>query len=149
MPSFIEVEHNDGEPRLTREIYDEVCLHIGRLASDPTQVSNQMCEIPTVYAYYYGIMIRSKRMLDDVEETFDAFKATARTEKRAEGSKLTAVAGEDYVNSLEESQSFSSEIRRLRESYGYARGICNTLDMKKDMLVQLSANSRQESKLYQ
>jgi hypothetical protein len=139
MPSFIEVENSSGEPRLTRETYDEVCLHIGRLASDPTQVSDQMCEIPTVYAYYYGIMIRIKRMLDDAEETFDAFKATARTEKRAE----------DYVNSLEESQSFSSEIRRLRESYGYARGICNTLDMKKDMLVQLSANSRQESKLYQ
>lgn len=149
MVSYIQVEYDNGEPRLNREVYNEVCLHIGRLASDPTQVANQMCEIPTVYAYYYGIMIRIKRLLDDAEENFEEFKATARTEKRAEGAKLTAVAGEDYVNSLEESQNFTSEIRHLRESYGYAKGICNTLDMKKDMLVQLSANSRQESKLYQ
>jgi len=149
MVSYIKVNENLGVPLLNREIYDEICVHIGRLASDPTQVANQMCEIPTVYAYYYGIMVRVKRLLDEAEETFEEFKATTRTEKRAEGTKLTAVAGEDYVNSLEESQNFTSEIRHLRESYGYARGICNTLDMKKDMLVQLSANSRQESKLYQ
>jgi len=149
MPSFIEVENGNGEPRLTRETYDEVCLHIGRVANDPSQVANQMCEIPTVYAYYYGIMIRIKRLLDDAEDGFEEFKAAVRTEKRAEGAKLTAVAGEDYVNSLEGSQGFTSDIRHLRETYGYAKGICNTLDMKKDMLVQLSANSRQESKLYQ
>ena len=149
MPSYITVNQNLGVPLLNLEIYDEICVHIGRMANDPTQVANQMCEIPTVYAYYYGIMIRIKRLLDDAEENFEEFKATARTEKRAEGAKLTAVAGEDYVNSLEESQNFTSEIRHLREAYGYAKGICNTLDMKKDMLVQLSANSRQESKLYQ
>jgi hypothetical protein len=149
MVSYITVNQNLGVPFLNHEVYDEICVHIGRLASDPTQVANQMCEIPTVYAYYYGIMIRIKRLLDDAEENFEEFKATARTEKRAEGAKLTAVAGEDYVNSLQESQNFTSEIRHLRESYGYAKGICNTLDMKKDMLVQLSANSRQESKLYQ
>jgi len=138
-----------GVPRITREIYDDICVHIGRMANDPSQVANQMCEIPTVYAYYYGIMIRIKRLLDDAEDGFEEFKAAARTEKRAEGAKLTAVAGEDYVNSLEGSQGFTNDIRHLRETYGYAKGICNTLDMKKDMLVQLSANSRQESKLYQ
>jgi len=138
-----------GVPLITREIYDEICVHIGRMANDPSQVANQMCEIPTVYAYYYGIMIRLKRLLDDAEDGFEEFKAAARTEKRAEGAKLTAVAGEDYVNSLEGSQGFTSDIRHLRETYGYAKGICNTLDMKKDMLIQLSANSRQESKLYQ
>ena len=138
-----------GVPLITREIYDEICVHIGRMANDPSQVANQMCEIPTVYAYYYGIMIRLKRLLDDAEDGFEEFKAAARTEKRAEGAKLTAVAGEDYVNCLEGSQGFTSDIRHLRETYGYAKGICNTLDMKKDMLIQLSANSRQESKLYQ
>tara|TARA_Y100000114_G_C11730532_1_gene313322 strand:+ start:954 stop:1403 length:450 start_codon:yes stop_codon:yes gene_type:complete len=149
MPSFITVKQPMGVPLITREIYDEICVHIGRMANDPSQVANQMCEIPTVYAYYYGIMIRLKRLLDDAEDGFEEFKAAARTEKRAEGAKLTAVAGEDYVNSLEGSQGFTSDIRHLRETYGYAKGICNTLDMKKDMLIQLSANSRQESKLYQ
>jgi hypothetical protein len=94
-------------------------------------------------------MIKVKRLLDNAEDALENYKASARTSKRGEGVKLTAVAAEDYVQSLELTGELNNEVRRLKESYGYAKGICSTLEMKKDMLVQLSANSRQESKLYQ
>ena len=95
-------------------------------------------------------------MLDPENITQESYESAikdvgqvARTTKRSEGVKLTAVAAEDYVQSLELTGELNNEVRRLKEGYGYAKGICSTLEMKKDMLVQLSANSRQESKLYQ
>ena len=93
-------------------------------------------------------MIRSKSILDDAMDSFEQYKSGARNEKRKEV-KLTAVAGEDFINSLPSTVSLNKNIQRKQESYGYAKGICSSLEMKKDMLVQLSANGRMESKLYQ
>ena len=134
---------------ITQESYERTIENIGRVARDPNEVANQLREISALYGYYYGIMIKAKRLLDNAEDALENYKASARTSKRGEGVKLTAVAAEDYVQSLELTGELNNEVRRLKEGYGYAKGICSTLEMKKDMLVQLSANSRQESKLYQ
>jgi hypothetical protein len=134
---------------ITQESYERTIENIGRVARDPNEVADQLREISALYGYYYGIMIKAKRLLDNAEDTLENYKASARTNKRGEGVKLTAVAAEDYVQSLELTGELNNEVRRLKEGYGYAKGICSTLEMKKDMLVQLSANSRQESKLYQ
>ena len=134
---------------ITQESYERTIENIGRVARDPNEVADQLREISALYGYYYGIMIKAKRLLDNAEDTLENYKASARTSKRGEGVKLTAVAAEDYVQSLELTGELNNEVRRLKEGYGYAKGICSTLEMMKDMLVQLSANSRQESKLYQ
>ena len=134
---------------VTQESYERTIENIGRVARDPNEVADQLREISALYGYYYGIMIKAKRLLDNAEDALENYKASARTSKRGEGVKLTAVAAEDYVQSLELTGELNNEVRRLKEGYGYAKGICSTLEMKKDMLVQLSANSRQESKLYQ
>ena len=133
---------------ITQESYESAIKDVGQVARDPNEVANQLREISALYGYYYGVMIKAKRLLDNAEDTLENYKASARTDKRSEGVKLTAVAAEDYVQSLELTGELNNEVRRLKEGYGYAKGICSTLEMKKDMLVQLSANSRQESKLY-
>ena len=134
---------------ITQESYESAIKEVGQVARDPNEVANQLREISALYGYYYGVMIKTKRLLDNAEDALENYKASARTSKRSEGIKLTAVAAEDYVQSLELTGELNNEVRRLKEGYGYAKGICSTLEMKKDMLVQLSANSRQESKLYQ
>mgnify|MGYP003122572460 FL=1 len=134
---------------ITQESYESAIKDVGQVARDPNEVANQLREISALYGYYYGVMIKTKRLLDNAEDALENYKASARTSKRSEGIKLTAVAAEDYVQSLELTGELNNEVRRLKEGYGYAKGICSTLEMKKDMLVQLSANSRQESKLYQ
>ena len=134
---------------ITQDIYQTIIKGMGQVARDPNEVADQLRKISALYGYYYGIMVKSKRLLDNAEAALENYKSSARTEKRSEGVKLTAVAAEDYVQSLELTGELNNEVLRLKECYGYAKGICSTLDMKKDMLVQLSANSRQESKLYQ
>ena len=134
---------------ITQKLYQGVIEDVGCVARDPNEIADQLREISSIYGYYYGVMIKTKRLLDNAEDALENYKASARTSKRSEGVKLTAVAAEDYVQSLEPTGELNEEVRRLKEGYGYAKGICSTLEMKKDMLVQLSANSRQESKLYQ
>tara|TARA_R100001460_G_scaffold25141_2_gene50514 strand:- start:1224 stop:1646 length:423 start_codon:yes stop_codon:yes gene_type:complete len=134
---------------ISLESYQNVVSEMAQVARDPNEVANQLREISALYGYHYGIMIKAKRLLDNAEDALESFKAVTRNNKRGEGVKLTAVAAEDYVNSLESTEDLNKEVLRLKEGYGYAKGICSTLEMKKDMLVQLSANSRQESKLYQ
>jgi len=128
-------------------------LHVigvtSKVAREPNMAADQLSNISSQYGYYYGIMVRAKRLLDDAVEALEGFKAESRTQKRQESGKLTAVAAEDYVRSLQGTSDLINEINRLKEGHGYAKGICNSLEMKKDMLVQLSANTRQESKLYQ
>jgi len=140
----------ETEPEaLNQGTYQYIVDVISKVARDPHEAANQLSNISSQYAYYYGIMIRTKRLLDDAEDALENFKASSRTSRRSEGVKLTAVAAEDYVQSLELTGDLNNKVRHRKESYGYAKGICNTLEMKKDMLIQLSANTRQESKLYQ
>jgi len=148
MDNLIQVEYENGDPKLSKETFNTVCAKIMKISTHPGEIEEQLSEIPALYSYYYGIMIRAKRILDYAEDDLEKHKALSRTEKRKEV-KLTAIAGEDFVNSLPETVALNNEVFRLREVYGYAKGICGSLEMKKEMLVQLSANSRQESKLYQ
>mgnify|MGYP006407556485 CR=1 FL=1 len=134
----------EGDIRITHTLYNEICEELMIIGDVATELS----EIPVQFSYYHGIMVKSKRLLDDVVDRFEQYKSGVRTEKRKEG-KLTAVAGEDFVNSLANTATLNNEVQIRQEIYGYAKGICNSLEMKKDMLVQLSANSRQEIKLYQ
>jgi hypothetical protein len=136
----------EGDIEITLEIYNEICSELLSIGNR-TNVSDELSEIPAQFSYYHGIMIRSKRLLDNAVDAFEQYKAGARTEKRKEG-KLTAVAGEDFVNSLASTSVLNKEIQNRQEIYGYAKGICSSLEMKKDMLVQLSANNRMETKLY-
>ena len=103
---------------LDQTIYQHIVGVISKVAREPNMAADQLSNISSQYAYYYGIMIRAKRLLDDAEEAIESFKAASRTKKREEGGKLTAVAGEDYVNSLQETLDLNNEVNRLRESYG-------------------------------
>jgi len=99
---------------ITLETYQSTVADIGQVARDPNEVANQLREISALYGYYYGIMIKAKRLLDNSEDALEGFKAASRKMKREEGVKLTAVAGEDYVNSLGETEKLNQEVLRLR-----------------------------------
>ena len=141
MAKLIKIE---GDIEITHELYTDIVKELTFIED----IAVELSEITAQFSYYHGIMIRSKRLLDNALDSFEQYKSGARTEKRKEV-KLTAVAGEDFVNSLSSTATLNKEVQDRQEIYGYAKGICSSLEMKKDMLVQLSANSRMESKLYQ
>ena len=67
---------------ITLESYQGVVSDMGQVARDPNEVADQLREISALYGYYYGIMIKAKRLLDNAEDALESFKAVTRTNKR-------------------------------------------------------------------
>lgn len=104
--------------------------------------------LPGVFSYYFGLTVRAKTLLDSSEKATDELKSLIRSEQRKTGVKLTALAGEDLVNCDENVQALAIMSRDRKETYSLMKSLCDALSVKKDMLIQLSANQRQETKLY-
>ena len=85
---------------ITQESYESAIKEVGQVARDPNEVANQLREISALYGYYYGVMIKTKRLLDNAEDALENYKASARTSKRSEGIKLTAVAASIVTGKL-------------------------------------------------
>jgi hypothetical protein len=111
-------------------------------------LEDELCNIPTIYSYYHGLMVAAKSMLDESMDLMEVEQSNIRQVQRLKGVKVTAVQGEDIVNCNPAIVSFSEIIRNRREVYSMMKGLCDSITMKKDMLIQLSANQRQETKLY-
>ena len=111
-------------------------------------VEDELATIATVYSYYHGLMIRAKTLQDTHAQLIEQCESAVKKEARDNGPKLTAAAAEDLVNCDKDIQRLKVELIARKEIYLLLKGICDSISMKKDMLVQLSSNQRQETKLY-
>ena len=135
-------------PNLSNFTQEKYHILVAELAKiDRSTVENELTELPSTFSYYHGLMIAAKRNLDEsriIQNTWEAsFRDNERTEK-----KWAVAALEDRCVSQKEYMELAENVLRNDLIYGLVRSICQTLDHKKDMLVQLSANIRQETKLY-
>lgn len=101
----------------------------------------------TFYAYYHGILVRAKRLLDNHIIALEALSSEFKNEKR-KGGKVSVEALKDYANCDPQIRELQNEVAKYEEIYGLIKSVCQTLEHKKDMLVQLSANRRSETKLF-
>jgi len=84
--------------------------------------------------------------------SFDQYKAVTKNQEmersRSEGTKATVTYLEDFVISQEDYKTKQEEIFELNEIFGWLKAITTALEQKKDMLIQISANHRSETKMY-
>lgn len=111
-------------------------------------LDSEMEELPAIYSYYHGLMIRSKSLYDEATNALEETAAEIRHEQRKSGVKITAIAGEDLVKCHPDVKDLNTLLTQRKEVYSLLKSLCDALNIKKDMLVQLSANQRQETKLY-
>lgn len=130
---------------LTLEQYHDVVAELA--AIDRNRIEDELEHFPAYFSYYYGLMVRSKKNVDQAIIALESYRSTFKNEIRKAGKK-TVDALNDEVSSLQEVQELNNVVSKNEEIYGLMKGICSTLDHKKDMLVQLSANKRQEIKLH-
>lgn len=128
------------------DTYNKVSPEICNINRDA--VEDELCDISTVYSYYHGLMVVAKSMLDESTDMMEVEQSNIRQAQRLKGVKVTAIQGEDIVNCNPAIVSFSEIIRIRKEVYSMMKGLCDSIFMKKEMLIQLSANQRQETKLY-
>jgi hypothetical protein len=130
---------------LTLETYLDIVQGISKIQSD--HVVLELEGFPSEYSYYYGLMVRSKKSLDQAVNALENYRSCYKNESRKAGKK-TVEALNDEVNCQPDCVELTKEVVRRDEIHGLMKGICNTLSYKKDMLVQLSANKREEAKIY-
>lgn len=124
-----------------------------KLASiDKDYLPAELARHTTVYSYYHGLLIWQKRTIDlmsnNNQAMYSLIKNNELTNNKSKGAKATASYLEDFVQSNEEYIKLKSQLIYQEEIYGYLKAICSMLEHKKDMLIQLSANLRSETKLY-
>lgn len=137
---------------LDLEKYLEIVEELSKINREG--IEDELTQFSAYFSYYYGLQVKAKRNLDKAVFALDTYRSGIKTDIRKtttrldSGSKLTVEALNDMVNSKDDVQSLNSEVSKSEEIYGLMKGICLTLEHKKDMLVQLSANKRQEIKLH-
>lgn len=118
---------------------------------DSNSVDSLLEKLPTHHAFFGGVYAYAKLTYDqltsEMERTEAELKIKFRNQLLTEGKKATVDATSAEVLASQEFQS----VKRAAESAQYklmlAKNLLNSLDYAKDMLVQISANRRHESKL--
>jgi hypothetical protein len=115
---------------------------------DEANVENEMYSQASMYSYYHGLMSLAKKLTNDLEADNVRLASKLRSSYKNTHSKLTAKDLDDLVFADEE---YNAALRVLNEAsfkYELLKGLVRALEQKKDMLQQVSANKREETKLY-
>jgi hypothetical protein len=137
----------------TYENLEQSYLEITRqyLKVDETTLDKALYQHTGVYAFFGAVLAYAKNKMDEASSTLDHTEARVREERRAElldsGKKATDRALDAYVKTVDEVQECVAAHRTCSHRYNLAKNIVNSLDHQKDMLVQISANKRAETKL--
>ena len=104
-----------------------------------------------VYAFFGAVLSYAKREMENFGFERDREEARVKEERRqefiGEGKKATDRALDSYVITCESVAKAQLAYQEASHKYYLAKNILNSLDHQKDMLVQISANKRAESKL--
>lgn len=116
---------------------------------DDYNVENEMVRQASIYSYYYGLMCAAKKKMNDNSASMTRFISVMRKDAKTSSSvKLTAKDLDDLVFSDEQYIQKQGTINESTFKYELLKGLVRALEQKKDMLQQVSANKREETKLY-
>lgn len=115
-------------------------------------IFSELSKHPSVYSYYHGLLVTQKGRVDKLNNNYNTLFATLRKDKyesgKNGGAKFTATYLDDFALSNPDCQELKNRILDEELIYSFLKALCSMLEHKKDMLVQMSANLRSESKLY-
>jgi len=127
-------------------------MHSKLSSIDKDNLAMELVKHTTVYSYYHGLLVWQKRKVDllasNNQAMYSLIKNNELISNKNKGAKATATYLEDFVQSNEEYIKLKNNLIYQEEIYGYLKSICSMLEHKKDMMIQLSANLRSETKLY-
>jgi len=116
---------------------------------DDGMIDEEMMRQATLYSYYYGLMSVAKRQMNNESTALTHFASQLRKEaKNHTLKKLTAKDLDDLVFGDEDYRAKDIKLNDATFKYELLKGLVRSLEQKKDMLQQVSANKREEIKLY-
>tara|TARA_R100000789_G_C2938170_1_gene131241 strand:+ start:145 stop:582 length:438 start_codon:yes stop_codon:yes gene_type:complete len=118
---------------------------------DDGMIDEEMMRQATLYSYYYGLMSVAKRQMNNESTALTHFASQLRKEAKNHTpgiKKLTAKDLDDLVFGDEDYRAKDIKLNDATFKYELLKGLVRSLEQKKDMLQQVSANKREEIKLY-
>ena len=116
---------------------------------DELSIDNEMFRQASIYSYYYGLMGAAKKRMNDLDTELVRLQSTLRRDyKDASTTKLTAKDLDDLVYAHAEYIEAVKNCNDAAFKYELLKGLVRALEQKKDMIQQVSANKREETKLY-
>jgi len=118
---------------------------------DDGMIDQEMMRQATLYSYYYGLMSVAKRQMNNESTALTHFASQLRKEAKNHTpgiKKLTAKDLDDLVFGDEDYRAKDIQLNDATFKYELLKGLVRSLEQKKDMLQQVSANKREEIKLY-
>ena len=135
---------------INTEAYRKLVSEISHI--EPHKMDDELAILPAVYGYYAGLLAEAKENMEIL--SFEADKRLAKVRLdvhvslRKQGAKITekildteSFIDEIYLNKKE-------DLIKAGTKFNLVRNILTTLEYKKDMLIQLSVNTRQEKKMF-
>jgi hypothetical protein len=140
-------ELNDTLDEFTWENYKDISDAL--IQFDEGAVENEMFRQASIYSYYYGLMSMAKKLVNERNLQLTRFASQLRKETKQHSSvKLTAKDLDDHMYSDPQYGGIQAELDEATFKYELLKGLVRALEQKKDMLQQVSANKREETKLY-
>ena len=112
-------------------------------------IDEEMQRQASLYSYYHGLMCAAKKSMNDLDADLTRLSAKLRSGYKSSATgKLTAKDLDDLVLADDSYGVAQSEVNEATFKYELLKGLVKSLEQKKDMLQQVSANKREEIKLY-
>ena len=125
---------------------------IGRELSkiDRENINDELIKHPMLFQQYISLMALAKKELDEANIELNLSTSQIRKEYKQSSApkKLTAKDLDDLVFVTSEYTDAVKKVTEANHKYLVVKGMVSTMEHKKDVLVQLSANSRTETRLY-
>ncbi len=130
------------------EVYTEVSQALTKI--NKHDIQGELTSHPSIYSYYASLRDKAKAEHDRANHAIHEYVALKKyeiAENPPAGKRLT----DKYLESLVEKDAEYNRLCRSAiskgEFYNLLKSLTNSLEHKKDCLVQMSANSRAEIKL--
>lgn len=116
---------------------------------DEFNIGDALVNQASMYSYYHGLMCAAKHIAGDKSNLATHIAATIRKNMRSSSStKVSVSQADDAVDSDQEYMDVLRDVNDATFKYELLKGLVKALEQKKDMLQQVSANKREETKLY-
>ena len=127
------------------ELY--ITLSESLLMIDKFSLEDELVRHATMYSYYSGLSEYANRKSKDCANEIEAYEAELKNSARNTLSKTTVAAIQDYVSTDITLQGMKKDLEDKTYKYGLLKSLITSMQHRKDLLVQLSANSRAETKM--
>lgn len=137
--------------------YDELDMDLylkladSLLSIDKFSVNDEILKHSRLYSYYCGLLEFATKSVKDYEVDMEKHEVDLKNDARdaiiQAGARATVAAVEDYVGRDSTLHTMKKNLEEKRYKQGLLKSLVQSMSHRKDLLVQLSANSRAETRM--